>query len=43
MTRRSKIEIETRVLPITEESMAEAIRILSAGGWLPFPPTPSMA
>jgi len=30
MTHRSKIEIETRVLPITEDAMAEAVRILSA-------------
>jgi L-threonylcarbamoyladenylate synthase len=29
--------IETRVLPITEESMAEAVRILSAGGLVAFP------
>jgi len=35
MTRGSKIE--TRVLPVTEESMAEAVRILSAGGLVAFP------
>jgi L-threonylcarbamoyladenylate synthase len=35
MTHRSKIE--TRVLPITEESMAEAVRILSGGGLVAFP------
>jgi L-threonylcarbamoyladenylate synthase len=29
--------IETRVLPITDESMAEAVRILSAGGLVAFP------
>jgi len=29
--------IETRVLPITEESIAEAVRILSAGGLVAFP------
>ena len=29
--------IETRVLPVTEESMAEAVRILSAGGLVAFP------
>ncbi len=29
--------IETRVLPVTEESMAEAVRILLAGGLVAFP------
>jgi L-threonylcarbamoyladenylate synthase len=29
--------IETRVLPITEDAMAEAVRILSAGGLAAFP------
>jgi L-threonylcarbamoyladenylate synthase len=29
--------IETRVLPVTEESIAEAVRILSAGGLVAFP------
>ncbi|MFB0537588.1 MAG: L-threonylcarbamoyladenylate synthase, partial [Anaerolineae bacterium] len=29
--------IETRVLPVTDESMAEAVRILSAGGLVAFP------
>jgi len=29
--------IETRVLPITEDAMAEAVRILSAGGLVAFP------
>jgi L-threonylcarbamoyladenylate synthase len=29
--------IETRVLPITEESIAKAVRILSAGGLVAFP------
>jgi tRNA A37 threonylcarbamoyladenosine synthetase subunit TsaC/SUA5/YrdC len=35
MTHRS--QIETRVLPITEESIAEAACILSAGGLAAFP------
>jgi L-threonylcarbamoyladenylate synthase len=30
-------KIETRVLPITEDAMAEAVRILSAGGLVAFP------
>ena len=29
--------IETKVLPVTEESIAEAVRILSAGGLVAFP------
>jgi len=29
--------IETRILPVTEDSMAEAVRILSAGGLVAFP------
>jgi L-threonylcarbamoyladenylate synthase len=29
--------IETKVLPVTEKSMAEAVRILSAGGLVAFP------
>jgi L-threonylcarbamoyladenylate synthase len=29
--------IETKVLPVTEESMAKAVRILSAGGLVAFP------
>jgi tRNA A37 threonylcarbamoyladenosine synthetase subunit TsaC/SUA5/YrdC len=30
-------EIETRVRPVTEDAMAEAVRILSAGGLVAFP------
>jgi L-threonylcarbamoyladenylate synthase len=30
-------EIETRVLPVTKDTMAEAVRILSAGGLVAFP------
>jgi len=30
-------KIETRVLPVTEDAMAEAVRILSAGGLVAFP------
>jgi L-threonylcarbamoyladenylate synthase len=35
MARKSKIE--TRFLPVTEKSMAETVRILSAGGLVAFP------
>ena len=35
MARRN--EIETRVLPVTEDAMAEAVRILSAGRLVAFP------